>query len=88
VALNQGEKVTREDIEVAEIESSFDRSVDPPFGPDPLLNVPTVWSEELSNGIKIYGIEQHELPLVDFAITIKGGMLLDDIIFSYCKCMI
>ena len=79
VALNQGENVTGEDIEVAEIESSFDRSVDPPFGPDPLLKIPTVWSEELSNGIKIYGIEQNELPLVDFAITIKGGMLLDDI---------
>jgi zinc protease len=79
IALNQGEQVTGEDIEVAEIESSFDRSVEPEFGPDPLLNVPTVWSEELTNGIKIYGIEQNELPLIDFAITIKGGMLLDDI---------
>jgi zinc protease len=78
IALNQGEQVTGEDIEVAEVESSFDRTVEPAFGPDPLLNVPTIWSEELSNGIKIYGIEQNELPLVDFAITIKGGMLLDD----------
>ena len=78
IALNQGEQVTGEDIEVAEIKSSFDRSVEPPFGPDPLLNVPTVWSNEFSNGIKIYGIEQNELPLIDFAITIKGGMLLDD----------
>ncbi len=78
VALNQGEQVTGEDFEVAEIESSFDRSVEPPFGPDPLLKVPTVWSAELSNGIKAYGIEQNELPLIDFAITIKGGMLLDD----------
>jgi len=78
IALNQGEQVTGEDIEVAEIESSFDRSIEPALGPDPLLNVPAVWSEELSNGIKIYGIEQNELPLVDFAITINGGMLLDD----------
>ncbi|MCH9028366.1 MAG: insulinase family protein [Bacteroidetes bacterium] len=79
VSLDEGEQVTGEDIEVAVIESSFDRSVEPPFGPDPLLNVPTVWTEELSNGIKIFGIEQNELPLIDFAITIKGGMLLDDI---------
>jgi zinc protease len=78
IALNQGEQVTGEDIKVEEIESSFDRSVEPAFGPDPLLNIPTIWSEELSNGIKIYGIEQNELPLIDFAITIKGGMLLDD----------
>ncbi|MCZ6701819.1 MAG: insulinase family protein, partial [Ignavibacteria bacterium] len=79
VALNQVEQVTGEDIEIAVIESSFDRSVEPPFGPDPLLNVPTIWSDELSNGIKIYGIEQNELPLINFAITIKGGMLLDNI---------
>jgi zinc protease len=78
IALNQGEQVTGEEIEVAEIESSFDRTVEPEFGPDPLLNIPTIWSEELSNGIKIYGIEQNELPLIDFSITIKGGMLLDD----------
>ncbi|MCK7524282.1 MAG: insulinase family protein [Ignavibacteriales bacterium] len=34
---------------------------------------------ELSNGIKVLGIEQNELPLVDFQIAIKGGLLLDDI---------
>ena len=33
---------------------------------------------EFSNGLKIYGIEQHELPLVQFSLTIKGGQLFDD----------
>jgi zinc protease len=78
ISLQEGEQVMGEDIEVAAVKSSFDRSVEPTFGPDPLLNVPTIWSEELSNGIKLYGIEQNELPLIDFAITIKGGMLMDD----------
>ncbi len=68
-----------EEFKIEEITSSFDRNAEPPLGPDPLLNVPTVWSEELANGIKIYGIEQSELPLVQFSITIKGGMLMDDI---------
>jgi zinc protease len=78
VALHEGEQVKAEDFEVKVVKSSFDRSEEPPMGPDPSLNVPTVWSAELSNGIKAYGIEQNELPLVDFSITIKGGMLLDD----------
>jgi zinc protease len=78
IALREGEQVGTDQIKVEKIESSFDRSIEPVLGPDPLLNIPTIWNDELSNGIKIYGIVQDELPLVDFAITIKGGMLLDD----------
>jgi len=78
IALREGEQVAGDQIKVERIESSFDRSIEPEFGPDPLLKVPTVWNDELSNGIKIYGIEHNELPLVEFAITLKGGMLLDD----------
>ena len=66
------------EIKTEEIVSSFDRNIEPPVGPDPVLKVPPVWSGELSNGIKIYGIEYKELPLVQFAITVKGGMLMDD----------
>ena len=77
-SLHEGEQVAGDKIKSEEVESSFDRSVEPPIGPDPLLTLPTVWDDELSNGIKVYGIEQAELPLVDFAVTIKGGMLLDD----------
>ncbi len=78
IAMHEGEGVMGEDIKVEKIESSFDRSVEPPMGEDPLLKVPEVWSSSFSNGIKIYGIEQNELPLIDFAITIKGGMLMDN----------
>jgi zinc protease len=79
IALHEGEGVMGEDIKVENIESSFDRSVEPPFGEDPLLTVPPIWSNELSNGIRVYGIKHNELPLVDFAITIKGGMVMDDV---------
>nr|MCU0331888.1 insulinase family protein [Ignavibacteriaceae bacterium] len=48
-------------------------------GPDPLLNLPAIWKDELSNGLRIYGIEQNELPLINFSVTIRGGLLLDDI---------
>ena len=67
-----------EEIEDEENVSSFDRSVEPELGPEPLLKVPAVWNENLANGVKVYGIKSDELPLVNFAITLKGGMLMDD----------
>lgn len=71
-------KITDE-IKVERTESTFDRSIEPPAGPEPLLKLPEIWKDELLNGIHIYGIEQNELPLINFSITMKGGLLLDDI---------
>ena len=47
------------------------------MGPDPVLNVPEIWTSELSNGIPVSGIEHHEVPLVNYAIEIEGGHLMD-----------
>jgi zinc protease len=66
-------------IKVDKIQSSFDRSQQPQNGPDPLLKTQSIWDDKLSNGIKVLGIEHKELPLVDFQISVKGGLLLDDI---------
>jgi zinc protease len=57
----------------------IDRSVMPADGPDPALNLPLVWNSKLSNGMQIFGIEQDELPLVQFSVEMKGGHLLDPI---------
>lgn len=66
-------------VKVDKIESKFDRSKQPQNGPDPLLKTQKIWEEKLSNGIRVLGIEHTELPLVDFLISVKGGLLLDDI---------
>ncbi|MCU0342254.1 MAG: insulinase family protein [Ignavibacterium sp.] len=66
-------------VKVDKIVSKFDRSKQPVNGPDPLLKEQNIWDDNLANGIKILGIEQNELPLIDFQIAIKGGLLLDDI---------
>lgn len=58
--------------------SSFDRSVEPQKGPAPSIRIPTVWSHTYANGLQLYGIEQHEVPLVQFSLTLKGGGLLDN----------
>ncbi|WP_218598358.1 pitrilysin family protein [Polaribacter sp. NJDZ03] len=57
--------------------SSFDRSVEPNYGETPSLAVPKVYESSLKNGLKIFGIENDEVPLVRFNITIDGGQLLE-----------
>ena len=59
--------------------SSFDRTVEPPYGDSPDVVVPTVWEETLSSGIKVYGIQNDEVPLVQFQMNIQGGLLLENI---------
>jgi zinc protease len=59
--------------------SKIDRSVMPKIGPDPDVTIPTPWSGSLSNGIKISGIKQSELPMVQYTISIDGGHMLDKV---------
>jgi zinc protease len=56
---------------------SFDRSVMPAIGPDPEVTIPAPWSASLPDGLKIWGITQRELPLIQYSITLDGGHLLD-----------
>ena len=57
--------------------SSFDRTIEPAYGSTPTLAIPKVYREELSSGIKVLGIEDNEVPLVQLQLEIKGGMLLE-----------
>jgi zinc protease len=58
--------------------SIFDRSIEPPYGESPDVKVPIVWKETLKSGLKLYGIENNEVPLVQFQMQIKGGLLLEN----------
>jgi zinc protease len=64
--------------EIVKTPSNFDRSVEPAQGETPALNIPKSWTSELANGMKVYGIEQNEIPTVNFSLVIEGGHLLDD----------
>jgi zinc protease len=59
------------------IPSKIDRSKEPAKGPDPIVKLPKIWKDKTKNGIEVYGIKQSELPLIQFSIILKGGMLLD-----------
>jgi len=65
--------------EIIKTPSSFDRSVQPKTGPSPSLHIPQQWGDNLSNGMKVLGIEQNELPLIEISLVIEGGHFLDDI---------
>lgn len=58
--------------------SKFDRSVEPAYGESPDVILPTVWKSKLLSGLNVLGIENHEVPLVQFQLQIKGGMLLEE----------
>ncbi len=62
---------------IAKTPSSFDRSVQPSIGADPEITLPDVWTAEADNGIKIWGINHTEVPLVRYSLVIGGGHLLD-----------
>jgi zinc protease len=67
---------TGQSPEVADFErtpSSFDRSVEPPFGEPYSLNSPEVWRDRFENGIEVYGMESSEVPLVYFSLVLDAG---------------
>ncbi len=57
--------------------SGFDRTVEPPYGITPEVKIPEIWKDTMSNGMIALGIINDELPLVQFNMKIKGGLLLD-----------
>ncbi|HOU01333.1 MAG TPA: pitrilysin family protein [Bacteroidales bacterium] len=65
--------------EVIKTPSIIDRTTEPPAGEEPEVNLPALWKASLSNGIKVYGIQNKELPLVYLNITIEGGALQDKV---------
>ena len=79
---SQVEIALTEEEEVVKTPSAIDRSIEPPSGEEPQVTVPGIWKAEMSNGIKVYGIQNTELPLVNVTITIDGGVSMDNISLS------
>lgn len=65
--------------EIIKTPSLIDRTVEPPAGEEPEVNLPVFWKASLTNGIKVYGIQNKELPLVYMSVTIEGGALQDKV---------
>ncbi len=76
---NTEEEVAELNTDYEKTPSAFDRSVEPEKTEQPPLQMPKTWTAELKNGLKVWGIEHDEVPLVNFNLVIEGGHYLDDI---------
>ncbi|GAA4352741.1 M16 family metallopeptidase [Kangiella taiwanensis] len=68
--------VVKDEGDYPKTKTSFPRN-EPPLGKTPLLTPPQVWDHQLDNGLRVLGIEQNELPLVQFTLRIEGGHYLE-----------
>jgi zinc protease len=71
------ENKVKDTIPIVKTPCKFDRSVEPAQGPLPEFNLPVIWDTKLTDGMRVLGVENHELPLVQFSMTIRGGQLLE-----------
>jgi zinc protease len=62
-------------LKYAKAKDNFDRKKQPPFAAVPMITVPKFWKKELTNGAKVIGAENTEIPTITFTITIPGGHL-------------
>jgi len=54
-------------------QSQADRSKPPSLGPVPQLKLPAIQKRALSNGVPVWLIEAHEVPLVQVTLLLKSG---------------
>lgn len=53
--------------------AKVDLTKPPTLGAPPTLNLPQITTRELTNGLKIVVIEQHELPIADIVLEVRTG---------------
>jgi zinc protease len=56
-------------------QDNFDRSKKPGSGTNPTIKVPPFWTAQTTNGVKIIGTENNEIPSVSFSLSVEGGGL-------------
>lgn len=57
----------------------FDRSKKPGSGPNPVINVPDYWTENFPNGMKLIGMKNDEIPMVNITIAMEIGHRSDEL---------
>lgn len=57
---------------------TFDRSKRPAAGANPVVNVPAFWKENFTNGMKIIGTEDFDLPMFSFVLSFPAGQIAEN----------
>jgi zinc protease len=56
-----------------------DRSKPPAIGPAPSLKMPAIQKQKLSNGLNVWIVEHHEVPLAQVNVIVRSGSAADPI---------
>ncbi|MEO6405257.1 MAG: pitrilysin family protein [Ferruginibacter sp.] len=56
---------------------NFERNKIPGNGPNPVVSVPAFWTKNLTNGVRMIGTRNSELPTVTISVSIPGGQLAE-----------
>lgn len=75
--LPEQEKISAADLNIRQATDDFDRSVMPEAGENPTIKVPTIWRDELANGIDVLGAANTETPTTAIRLRIKAASALD-----------
>jgi len=77
--LPEYKKVDPNSLQLRVAHDDFDRSVQPPAGPNPTLTLPPIWRGELANGIKVMGALNDEAPTMTLSLRIPAGHKIDPV---------
>jgi zinc protease len=69
----QQESAEYKNLSYAEPKDNFDRSIAPAAKTAVFGKVPDFWTDKLTNGIKVIGVSENEIPKVNIMITVPFG---------------
>ena len=77
--LPEYEKTDADSLQARVAVDNFDRSIQPPAGPNPQISLPPIWRAELDNGIKIMGAINDEAPTMTISFRIPAAQKLEPV---------
>lgn len=66
-------EMTETNLALRDVTDRFDRSVQPPAGEPPFVEMPALWETELPNGIPVLGTLSDEVPTTTLALRLRTG---------------
>ena len=66
-------------LALAKADQNPDRSKPPAVGPAPSLKLPAIQKSKLSNGLAVWVVELHEVPLAQINLIVRSGSAADPI---------
>ena len=66
-------QVAADDLAYRPATDDFDRSIVPPAGANPAITLPAIWRGELTNGVRVLGTRNEEVPTTTISLRLEVG---------------